>query len=188
MKKFMLIRSYSGATECWEYIDDLDEAMSYWYVRQAIEKYGVESMMPIVMNKLGGYHTHKPDADDVIKIIEAPDWPDLKVWEMYPMNRPDFRTGWIAPNGDTYKCDIFDHLDCAEALATQLYGKHTKTICDQFLLKCGWFKCSNRKYSGYHRRMSDDQAKYFLEHDFHSDLDCDDLEVRHTEEDRPNVD
>lgn len=183
MKKFMLIRSYSGATECWEYIDDLEEAMSYWYVRQAIEKYGVESMMPIVMNKLGGYHTHRPDADDVIKIIEAPDWPDLKVWEMYPMNSDKFRTGWIAPNGDTFMCDVYDHVDCAQALATQLYGGHTKTICDSFLLKCGWFKCSNRKYTGWMRRMSDAQAKYFLDHNFTSDIDCEELELHRVRED-----
>lgn len=176
MKKFMLIRGRSGATECWEYIDDLDEAMSYWYVRDAIRKYGVEFTMPIVMNKLGGYHTHKPDADDVIDIIEAPDWPTLKVWEAYPANKDDFKTGWISPEGTTYKCGIFDHLDCAEALATQLYGQDTKTICDEFLLNIGWFKCSNRKYTGYVRKMSREQAKYFYDNCFTCDLDCEDLE------------
>lgn len=82
LKKYMIIKSpYDGTKAVWEYIDDLDEAMSYWYVAQAIEKYGVESMMPIVMNKLGGYHTHRPDEPDVVAIIESVDWPDLKVWE-----------------------------------------------------------------------------------------------------------
>lgn len=179
MKKYMLIRSHSGATEVWEYIDDVEEARKYWYVDQAIDKYGVESMMPIVMNKLGGYHTHKPDAPDVIDIVEATDWPNLKLYEVYPRNREDFKTGWVAPNGDTYSCDVFDHLDCSTKICTCLYGEHTKTLSDEFLLKLGWFKCTNRKYTGYHYKMSEPQAKLFYDKCFTSDIDCDDLEVKY---------
>lgn len=180
LKQYMIIQSpYDGTKAVWEFIDDLDEAMSYWYVAQAIEKYGVESMMPIVMNRLGGYHTHRPDEPDVVAIIESVDWPDLKAWEMYPYNREDFRTGWIAPNGDTYSCSSYEHIDCAMKLAKQLYGEHTKTVCDSFLLKAGWFKCTNKKYTGWMRNMSDDQAKYFLDHDFKSEYDCEELEVQY---------
>lgn len=177
LKKYMIIESpYNGSKAVWEYIDDLDEAMSYWYVRQAIEKYGVESMMPIVMNKLGGYHTHKPDAPDVVDIIESYDWPDLNAWELYPRNRKDFKTGWISPTGDTYSCDVFDHVDCAMKLARQLYGEHTATLADDFLLRIGWFKCSNRKYTGWVRKMSEVQAKYFYDNCFTGEIDCEDLE------------
>lgn len=175
--KYMLIRGYDGSTQVWEYIEDVEEARTYWYVADAIDKYGVESMMPIVMNKLGGYHTHKPDADDVIGIIESEDWPTLKVWESYPMNATDFKTGWISPDGNTFKCSVYEHLDCSEAIAAQFYGEHTKTISDSFLLKCGWFKCSNKKYSGYHHRMSDAQAQYFLDHNFRSELDVSEVGV-----------
>ena len=180
MKKYMIIQSpYDGSKAVQEYIDDVEEAKSYWYVRQAIEKYGVESMMPIVMNKLGGYHTHKPDAPDVVDIIESYDWPDLKVWEIYPRNRENFKTGWISATGDTYSCGVFDHVDCAMKLASQLYGEHVKTLADDFLLKTGWFKCTNRKYTGYVSRMIEIQAKYFYDNCFRPDIDCDDLEVKY---------
>ena len=177
MKKYMLILSHSGATEVWEYIDDVEEARKYWYVDQAIDKYGVESMMPIVMNKLGGYHTHKPDASDVIGIIESENWPDLELYELYPRNASDFKTGWIAPHGDTYKCDYADHLSCASKIVKCLYKDYSckKTLSDEFLLSLGWFKCTNRKYTGYGYKMSDSQAKFFYDNCFTCDLDCEDI-------------
>lgn len=178
LKKYMLIRGYDGVVQVWEYIDDLEEAMSYWYVKQAIEKYGVESMMPIVMNKHGGYHTHRPDDEDVIDIIESVGWPKLKLWQQYPKNSQDFRTGWVSPTGDTYKCAVYEHIDCAMAIAEQLYGEHTKTICDDFLLKAGWFKVANKKYIGYRSRMSDTQAKLFLDKNFVNEADSDGFDIK----------
>lgn len=172
LKKYMFIRDYNGSIKVWEYIDDIKYAMTYWYVSLAIKKYGADSVMPIVMNKLGDYHTHRPDADDVIDIIEAADWPTLKLWQTYPKNVHDFKTGWVSPDGDTYTCDMYEHVDCAIAIADQLYGEQTKTICDEFLLRLGWFKCANKRYTGYIAKMSTNQAKLFLEKGFTSKLDC----------------
>ena len=40
MKKFMIIRNpYDQSLAVWEYIDDVKEAMKYWYVKYAIDKY-----------------------------------------------------------------------------------------------------------------------------------------------------
>ena len=182
LKKYMIIqRPYNSSKEVWEYIDDLDEALSYGYVRKAIDQYVVDSMMPIVMNKLGGYHTHRPDEPDVVDIIESYDWPDLKVWEVYPRNRKDFKTGWISPTGDTDSCDVFDHVDCAMKIASQLYGEHVRNLADDFLLKTGWFKATNKKYTGFRSKMSDPQGKLFMERDFHSYLEMEDLEVRYVQ-------
>lgn len=41
-KKYCIYKKSWGDVEAWEYIDDLDEARSYWYVSQAIDKYGIE--------------------------------------------------------------------------------------------------------------------------------------------------
>ena len=176
LKKYMIIQSpYNGSKAVWEYIDDVKEARKYWYVAQAIDKYGVESTMPIVMNPLGGYHTHKPDAPDVAGFIEAVDWPSLKVWEYYPKDRPDFKTGWISPAGVTFTCDVFDHMDCAIALCEQYYGENLKALADEYLLKHGWFRCSNKKYTGSTRLMTDIQAKYFLDNNFKSNFDYEEI-------------
>lgn len=176
LKKYMIIQSpYDGSKAVWEYIDDVKEARKYWYVSQAIDKYGVDDVMPIVMNPYGGYHTHKPDAPDVAGFIEAVDFPSLKVWEAYPMNSTSFKTGWIRPNGDTFSCQVFEHLDLSISLCEQYYDEYPKALADDFLMKHGWFKCSNKKYSGYRAYMTDIQAKYFLEHGFKNSLDMEDL-------------
>ncbi len=175
LKKYMLIRGHDGAISIWEYIDDVTKARSYWYIDQAIDKYGIDRVMPVVMNRLGGYHTHRPDDNDVEGIIEAVDWPTLKLWQQYPKNQTDFTTGWISPTGDTYKCGVYDHIDCAMSIAGQLYGEHTKTICDDFLLKLGWFKATNKKYIGHMRKLSAAQAEYFLANGFRNELDLEEL-------------
>jgi hypothetical protein len=176
LKKYMIIQCpHNSSRAVWEFIDDADEAMKYWYVKEAILKYGVKNVMPIVMNKLGGYHTHRPDADDVVDIIESYDWPNLKVWEQYPKNKENFKTGWISPTGDTYSCNMFDHVNCAVKLAEQLYGAHAKTVADDLLLKLGWFKATNKKYIGCESKMSCEQAKLFLEKGFTSHLDYEEL-------------
>lgn len=44
-KKYCIYKKSWGDVEAREYIDDLDdldEARSYWYVSQAIDKYGIE--------------------------------------------------------------------------------------------------------------------------------------------------
>ena len=49
-KKYCIYKRPWGDIEAWEYIDDLDKAMSYWYIRVSLDKYGVEGTMPICMN------------------------------------------------------------------------------------------------------------------------------------------
>lgn len=176
LKKYMIIQSpYNGSKAVWEYIDDVEEARKYWYVADAIDKYGVESTMSIVMNPLGGYHTHKPDAPDVAGFIEAVDFPSLKVWEQYPMNWSQFKTGWVRPNGDTFACDPFEHLDLSIALCEQYYGEFPRALSDDFLMDRGWFKCTNKKYTGRRSYMSDEQANYFLQNGFKNQLDVEEL-------------
>lgn len=147
--------------EVWEYITDLDEAMSYWYVCQAIEKYGVDKMMPIAMNDLGGYHTLKPDNPSIVKIVLSEEKPKLDLKDAYPINDPDFKCGWISPDCTTYSCGYMEHIDCAMAIREYLYDKKGEVIADDHLLDCGWVKLlSGQRWLGYLHKMNDKQMKF----------------------------
>lgn len=143
--------------EVWEYIDDLEEALQYWYVRQAIKKYGVDKVMPICMNKCGGYHTcWKPD---VKCIIEADEWPNISTHRelfLKDINNPSFRCGWIDTLGNTYMCSYMGHASLASSLVL-ISHKETYTkwrvknnginAPDDFLLEMGWIKvCDSSPY------------------------------------------
>ena len=52
-KKYCIYKKPWGDIEAWEYIDDLEEAMSYWYIRMSIDKYGVEGTMPVCIISSG---------------------------------------------------------------------------------------------------------------------------------------
>ena len=169
MKKYMLIECpYSHSISVWEYIDDVREACKYWYVKQAIQKYGVEGAMPIVMNRMGGYHTHKPDAPDVVRIVESETWPTFKVWDIFPVNSQHFRTGWISPDGTTYLCGYENHLDCADMLMRAYYEESSKkrVRSDEFLLEHGWCKCTDKRYFVYPKQLTAAVSKYLLDNNF----------------------
>lgn len=46
-------------------------------------------------------------------------------------------TGYIAPNGDFYSCDYFEHLDTAEELLSTFYN-YTTFDSEKELLEKGW--------------------------------------------------
>lgn len=136
--------------EAWEYIDDLDTACKYWYVRDAIDRYGVEDVMPICMNKCGGYHTcYQPD---VVAIIESDTWPSIATHpELFrsDINNSNFNYGWIDPDGNTYRCEYMQHAALAESLVQMFHpNRYTKwkldnndlNAPDDFLLNIGWIK------------------------------------------------
>jgi hypothetical protein len=148
--KYCIYKKPWGDIECWEYIDDLDEAMSFWYVRDAIDKYGVEDTMPICMNKCGGYHSfYEPEC---IAIIESDTWPSLSShYDLFKgiVNSEHFSYGWIDPLGNTYMCQYMEHASLASELCTMNYAvEYTKSALfqeginapDEFLLHQGWIK------------------------------------------------
>jgi hypothetical protein len=149
--KYCIYNRYNDI-EVWEYIDDLEEACSYWYVKQAIDKYGVESMMPIVMNKCGGYHTfYKPDC---VAIIESDTWPNFATHRdlfTIRINNPNFDYGWIDLEGNTFSCKYMEHASFAKDLVAAFYPvqytrwkqeqeKEWLDAPDDFLLDIGWIK------------------------------------------------
>ncbi len=139
--------------EVWEYIDDVKVASSYWYVKYAIDKYGVDDVMPICMNKCGGYHTcYMPQ---VKCIIEADAWPSIashKELFLNNINNPSFSCGWIDSLGNTYLCNYMQHASLAADLVVMYYKQeYTKyklahnniNAPDDFLIDKGWIKVFN---------------------------------------------
>ena len=115
--KYCIYRKPWGDIEAWEYIDDLEEAYEYWYIRDVIEKYGAEKVLPIAMNKVGGYHS--VFTDEVVAIIESDTWPALSThYELFKdlVNNEKFDYGWIDPLGNTYSCRYMGHASLADEL------------------------------------------------------------------------
>lgn len=173
-KKYCIYKKPWGEIEAWEYIDDLDIAMSYWYVSMAIDKYGVEDTMPICMNKNGGYHTfYKPEC---IAIIESDTWPSLSShYELFKgiVNNKNFNYGWIDTLGNTYMCQYMGHASLASELVTMNYPKEyteyrlkedSYNVPDDFLLHKGWIKVlsGNPAHIFYDRFVTDEALKKLL--------------------------
>lgn len=146
MKKWAFIRKQNGDVECWRYIDNLKEVSSYWYIMQAIDKYGYDDVMPVVMNSVGGYHS--VDTESIIKIVESETEPLLNTKEQFLKNVPQFTCGYIDREGNTYSCSCYGHLDLAEELCTYFHStsweewKHTTRLNapDEFLIQAGYIK------------------------------------------------
>ena len=148
-KKYCIYKKPWGDIEAWEYIDDLEEAMKYRYIRVSLDKYGVEGTMPVCMNKCGGYHQFwEPEC---IAIIESDTWPSLSShYDLFKgiINNEKFNYGWIDRLGNTYSCCYMGHASLASELVIMNYKieytdstvKDNINAPDDFLLKKGWIK------------------------------------------------
>lgn len=149
-KKYCIYRKSWGDIEAWEYIDDLEEAKSYWYIQMSLDKYGVEGTMPVCMNKMGGYHQfYEPEC---IAIIESDTWPSLSShYDLFKgiINNEKFNYGWIDHLGNTYSCQYMGHASLANELVAMNYKvEYTESKLveeginapDEFLLNKGWIK------------------------------------------------
>lgn len=160
MKKWMIINpGHDSPMQVWEYIDDVNEAMKIPYVADYIRKYGIKDSMPIVMNNLGGFHTHKPTKHDVVSIVERHTKPLISVYRQYPYNSRAFRTGWISPDCNTFSCDYMGHLKLAVQITEELYGLYDCATPDDELFERGWIKVSNKRAVFNWDKITDKQAE-----------------------------
>lgn len=173
--KYCIYKKPWGDIECWEYIDNLTEAIQYWYIRDAIDKYGIEDIMPICMNKVGGYHSfYKPEC---IAIIESDTWPSLSThYDLFKgiVNNSNFNYGWIDTLGNTYMCQYMGHVSLAAELVNINYSnewikyrasENSYNNPDDFLLHKGWIKVlrGDPSYVYYNRYATDEAVKKLLE-------------------------
>ena len=78
------------------------------------------------------------------------------------------QTGWLAPNGDFYKCSLYEHIDVAreiiDKLAVQRNGQHHP---DEILLSAGWVQITrsllgNKEQNIFWKKFLTDYQKLFL--------------------------
>ena len=174
-KKYCIYKKPWGDIEAWEYIDDIKEAVKYWYVCDAIDKYGVNDVMHICMNKCGGYHSFYDK--ECIAIIESDTWPALSShYDLFKgiINSKNFNYGWIDPLGNTYMCQYMEHASLAHELVTMNYKiEYSKSKLvedkvnapDEFLLQKGWIKVfsGDPSHVFYDRYVTDVALKKLLE-------------------------
>ena len=57
---------------------------------------------------------------------------------MFAKNSPDFKLGWISPDGDTYSCAFTNHSKCAKMIVEKFYpdSKYPETELD----RRGWLQ------------------------------------------------
>ncbi|MDD3020929.1 MAG: hypothetical protein PHX61_08135 [Alphaproteobacteria bacterium] len=161
MKKWVIKQYAEGAPlELWEYIDSVEEAMKYVYVAQAIRKYGVDQVVPLAMNKLGGYHHLPRDSKEIVQIIESDEAPTLSVYRQYPVNATTIQNGWMHPNGTTFECGSYGHISCALQLCNEFHVPEAGTIHDdEALLEHGWIKIFNGEWYGRWKKINDNQIR-----------------------------
>lgn len=161
MPKWVVKRpEHSRHLEIWEYIDTVEEAKQYWYIRQAICKYGAENVVPLAMNRFGGYHHLPINSKEIVRIIESEAQPDISVFELYPPGLPQIQNGWMAPDASIFTCGAYGHLDCAEKLCSAFQVRpYDPTGPDETLLAHGWIKILSRTWFGNWRAVTDKQIQ-----------------------------
>lgn len=175
MKKWVIKKSWPNEypLEVWRFIDTEEEARKYWYISDAMDKYGVDKMLPIAMNDVGGYHSLHNIMDRIVKIVESDVKPRLSLHEEYPVNEEKFRCGWIAPDGTTFSCRSYEHYDLANTLCYRDYGHtvyhvdgHTFNDPDGKLMFHGWVKVTYNDYYADYEKMTDAQAEVLLKNNY----------------------
>lgn len=132
MKKYAVYRSPTGYY-CYEYYDSLEALADTEFASRV-----TEGQLPVVLDGNGGYFRFSPNEFDFDRIAETDGRYPLTVEEMFFKNHPDFKLGWISPEGDTYSCSFTGHTKAAKALAEKFYGK--KEFPERTLEKAGWLK------------------------------------------------
>ncbi len=132
MKKFAVYKSETGYY-CYRYADTLAAIAG-----SGFENIIGEEQLPVVFDGRGGYFSFRENDYGFVKIIESDNDPPLPLEKMFFKNHPDFKLGWMSPDGDTYSCNYTNHNKCAKMLAKTFYpkAKYPETALD----RAGWLK------------------------------------------------
>ena len=115
MKKYAVYGSPTGEY-CYRYADTLDDLDGTGF-----EELITEEQLPVVFDGRGGYFRFREDDHSFRRIIESDKEYPLELEEMFKLNDPDFKLGWISPDGDTYSCAFTNHNKCAKMIAMKYY-------------------------------------------------------------------
>ncbi|SEH51011.1 hypothetical protein SAMN02910265_01101 [Ruminococcus flavefaciens] len=115
MKKYAVYDSSTGSY-CYRYADTLEDLEGTGF-----EDIITEEQLPVVFDGRGGYYHFRPDEYGFNRIIESDKETPLELEEMYTLNDPEFKLGWISPEGDTYSCGYTNHNKCAKMIVQKFY-------------------------------------------------------------------
>lgn len=174
MRKWAIKKGYRNTLSVWRYIDDEKEARTYWYINQAIDEDGVNKVLPLAMNDVGGYHWLQPDIDagNVVRIIESDTKPVLSLNEVYEVNSPNFKYGWLSPECVSYSCDVMGHIDLSEKICNEIYNKPYFPRSDDWLLDQGWIKIYHDGWFGHWEFINDEQIEWLEAHNIKCQFDA----------------
>lgn len=181
MTKWVIKKGDTGNLEVWQYIDTIEEASKYWYVTDAIEKYGVDDVLPIAMNSRGGYHSLKWDIENnnIVQIVESETKPILDLASAWTINAKNFKCGWVSPDCTTYSCSYMEHISLAHHICQVIYQKHDWSLSDDFLFNQGWIKVYNDGWTGDFEKINDNQIRLMenmgIKHHVYKDYDYNQL-------------
>lgn len=132
MKKYAVFKSETG----YYYHDYIDtpEALTGTEFEGMID----ESRLPVILDGRGGYYHFTGKDYGFDRIIETDSEPPLTIEEMFFKNSPNFKLGWMSPDGDTYSCSYTNHTRCAIFLAARYFPK--ARFPESALDRAGWLK------------------------------------------------
>ncbi len=131
MKKFAVYRAETGYY-CYRYCDTIEALAGTPFAGIPPET------LPVVLDGRGGYFRFSERDPGFTKVIESESNDPLTLEEMFFKNMPNFKLGWISPDGDTYSCSYTGHAKCAEKLAKQFFP-HAR-FPERALERAGWIK------------------------------------------------
>lgn len=147
MHTWAVVRDSSDEIGIWKYCTTKKDIAPYFYIKDAINKYGWDDIMPCIVNCRGGYTSAK--GMEILDIITCEATPTLEDLQRYIKNEPKFNCGWISPNGDTYSCHHYGHTSLAQDICDFIYQEtyrnyrlqpNSINAPDDFLLNIGWIK------------------------------------------------
>jgi hypothetical protein len=132
VKKFAVYKSATGKY-CYRYADTLESLEGTGF-----EGVIAEDQLPVVFDGRGGFYRFRKNDYGFLKIIESDKDCPLELEEMYTLNDPEFKLGWISPEGDTYSCSYTNHSKCAKMIVDKFYPG--ERYPEKTLDKNGWLQ------------------------------------------------
>ena len=114
------------------------------FAYRAVKEHG-EKILPILDHGHWIWCPYSNEMDTIVGLYDEK--PTLGLEDRFPKNTPDFDCGWVSPEGDTYSCEMFEHVALERALAEkfskELKEDNTYKI-DWWLLQHGWAKVNSK--------------------------------------------
>lgn len=132
MKKYVIYSAETGLYY-YQYADTIELLEGTGF-----ENIITEEQLPVVFDGRGGYFSFDPEQHDFVEIIESDDEVPLPLEKMFYVNQPDFKLGWMSPEGDTYSCSYTNHTKCAKMLARKFFPR--AKFPELALDRAGWLK------------------------------------------------